>query len=995
MKKLFSLLTLALLTMSAWAQTTVTFDLTSQGGYENGQEVTTVTSGDVTITFDKGTNSNAPKYYTSGNAVRVYGGGTLTVTSTGSNAIAGVTFTFGSGDGSNAITSDVGTFTSPTWTGSASEVVFTIGGTSGHRRFAKVEVTLGGAVPTNKVDKPVFTPNGGSFPIGTSQEVTVESATENATIQLYKVVEGELEYVKDFFPSQDHTFYVTETTEYAAYAYKNGMDNSDTTHVTFTFYKPTCAKPTFTPGNGTSFVQGEELDVTISCATEGASILYTVNDEIKEGTAPVVVTLTESATITAVASAEGYNDSDEATASYTMVVPTTTGPVFALVSDINDLAAGDKIILVNSAENGAAVAMGPINSNGRNFLGKDVVVNNGQVQTEDASIITLEQNGDYWNLKTSDKYLYAPGGNNYMQLEDAVDGNGNANAAITVTADTTTIVFQGNGDRKIVRYNPNNGSPIFSCYAPTSSVTGAIYIYKATEEIIEVAAPTFNPAACEFEESIDVTINCATEGATLHYVVGNGDEQTATAPVTVTLTETTTITAYAELNGVESEYVEATYTLKEATGDITTLAQVNALADNTDFEFKGDAVVTAQQGSYLWLRDESGYGLIYGQINGASDVTFTNGQVLSQGWTATKTTYNGLTEYTGSQNVSASGNTNAELAAIQTITELSANMVNAYVQVLNVKSFTVSGKNVTATLSDGSTMVMYNQFSVEIPTAEGDYTVKGAVGRYAKNSTDQIQLYIISIEGYVPQTNDVNNIAEALALADNATFTMYNDVVVTYQNGKNLWIRDTEDNSGLIYGTLEGTFENGQVLSDGWIAKKTIYNNVPEFIEAEGIEAAGTETRDASPFERTTITNDNVNEYVILKDITVLTDTASTKRFYNAADSLVLYNQFNLTLDIENGNNYDVVGIVTIYYGKPELYIISVTEAAAAGLRGDVNDDKAVNISDVTALIDYLLNPATEINLANADCNLDSAINISDVTSLIDYLLSGSWPAAE
>jgi hypothetical protein len=61
--------------------------------------------------------------------------------------------------------------------------------------------------------------------------------------------------------------------------------------------------------------------------------------------------------------------------------------------------------------------------------------------------------------------------------------------------------------------------------------------------------------------------------------------------------------------------------------------------------------------------------------------------------------------------------------------------------------------------------------------------------------------------------------------------------------------------------------------------------------------------------------------------------------------------------------------------------------------RGDVDVDGSVTISDVTALIDYLLNTeGSAISLSNADCNLDASINISDVTVLIDYLLSGSWP---
>ena len=56
--------------------------------------------------------------------------------------------------------------------------------------------------------------------------------------------------------------------------------------------------------------------------------------------------------------------------------------------------------------------------------------------------------------------------------------------------------------------------------------------------------------------------------------------------------------------------------------------------------------------------------------------------------------------------------------------------------------------------------------------------------------------------------------------------------------------------------------------------------------------------------------------------------------------------------------------------------------AKNAGLRGDVNGDGSVNISDVTALIDYLLsgNPSG-VNVTAADCNQDSSVNISDVTS--------------
>ncbi len=63
-----------------------------------------------------------------------------------------------------------------------------------------------------------------------------------------------------------------------------------------------------------------------------------------------------------------------------------------------------------------------------------------------------------------------------------------------------------------------------------------------------------------------------------------------------------------------------------------------------------------------------------------------------------------------------------------------------------------------------------------------------------------------------------------------------------------------------------------------------------------------------------------------------------------------------------------------------------------AVLRGDVNADGTVDITDVTMLIDYLLTGAAGgIDTEGANCNGDSTVDISDVTVLINYLLTGSW----
>ena len=71
---------------------------------------------------------------------------------------------------------------------------------------------------------------------------------------------------------------------------------------------------------------------------------------------------------------------------------------------------------------------------------------------------------------------------------------------------------------------------------------------------------------------------------------------------------------------------------------------------------------------------------------------------------------------------------------------------------------------------------------------------------------------------------------------------------------------------------------------------------------------------------------------------------------------------------------------------------VTATFVLMPEIRGDVNGDGSVNISDVTALIDYLLSGnASGINLSAADTNQDTNVSIADVTALIDYLLSGTW----
>lgn len=131
------------------AASTESVDFSAQG-YSNQQAISSYNGTNFTVTFDKGSNSNAPKYYTSGTAIRCYGGNTFTVTS--SSDISEIALTFGTGGDSNTISTDVGTYAEPVWSGTAQSITFTIGGSSGNRRIKAIDVTFGGGSSYTTVD---------------------------------------------------------------------------------------------------------------------------------------------------------------------------------------------------------------------------------------------------------------------------------------------------------------------------------------------------------------------------------------------------------------------------------------------------------------------------------------------------------------------------------------------------------------------------------------------------------------------------------------------------------------------------------------------------------------------------------------------------------------------------------------------------------------------------------------------------------------------------
>lgn len=123
------------------AGTSVTLDLASLG-LENATEVGTQTVSPITFAFSAGENSygNAPKYYTSGTAVRCYPANTITISGKKIVKIEVVKPDYGH---KLSISADSGSYENDVWTGEAETVVLTFDptATSGQTRLSSLVVT--------------------------------------------------------------------------------------------------------------------------------------------------------------------------------------------------------------------------------------------------------------------------------------------------------------------------------------------------------------------------------------------------------------------------------------------------------------------------------------------------------------------------------------------------------------------------------------------------------------------------------------------------------------------------------------------------------------------------------------------------------------------------------------------------------------------------------------------------------------------------------------
>ena len=282
---------------------------------------------------------------------------------------------------------------------------------------------------------------------------------------------------------------------------------------------------------------------------------------------------------------------------------------------------------------------------------------------------------------------------NLTQSDGELGGSGSAR---TWTGEVPTLVLTVNGNTQIGTMN--------------------VTIAKANANA--PAAPVIE-GETPFVGSTEVTITCATEGASIYYTTDGSDPTTEStlyeAPFTIN--EAVAVKARAYSNGG----VASTITTKEfvKTPEIASATAFYNYEGTGEFIFTGNLVAIAQTGNYLYAQDEAKGVLIYGTI----DQTYEMGDKIPAGFHAKKGAYHGapqMTNVTGMQE--ADEQTTIEPIEL-TLSQITLDNYSRYAVIKNVKY--EDGNYVVG----NETMTIFDRFGIEFTPEEGKtYDIIGVSG---------------------------------------------------------------------------------------------------------------------------------------------------------------------------------------------------------------------------------------------------------------------------
>lgn len=402
---------------------------------------------------------------------------------------------------------------------------------------------------------------------------------------------------------------------------------------------------------------------------------------------------------------------------------------YVKVTSAADLTSGTYLIVY---EDGSLAFNGGLET--LDAVGNSIAVtisNNTIPSSAEVDAATFTYDADAGTLKSASGYY----------IGQTSDANGLASSATNAYTNTVTIDADGNADivssgGAYLRYNAASNQTRFRYYkSSTYSSQKAIQLYKKSGEVAPTLPTPVISGDSPFSGSTTVTISCDDTEAEVRYTL-DGTDPTAESTLyqaSFTISETTTVKAKAfkgeEFSNVASKEFKKTVS-------VATIAEYKELGDNTTFVFTGNVTVTYVNGRNLYVKDDTGSALIYGN----EDFTgFEQGQVLASNWTATTTRYNGLLEAKNPSSLAATEQTVEVSPVDKNVNAITTANDNEYIIVKNVTISAVDNRNFTITDANGNTITGRTYFTdVDHPTdLDSKYDITCVVSEY--NGT--VQLY--------------------------------------------------------------------------------------------------------------------------------------------------------------------------------------------------------------------------------------------------------------
>lgn len=452
--------------------------------------------------------------------------------------------------------------------------------------------------------------------------------------------------------------------------------------------------------------------------------------------------------------------------------------------------------------------------------------------------------------------------------------------------------------------------------------------------------------------------------------------------------------AWADKTTGDISYVMLPTVIKQA-GDTSTvegvtIAEYQNLANDAEATFRNPVTVLAQGGANLWVKDNTGYMLVYGSVG----KSYEQGDVIPAGFSGTKVTYNGEPELKNPKGFKAPSGEETVTPEELALTADNISHANFGHYVL-VKGATINTSALTITDAAGNTVPYFNNMAAQLPKdLTKKYNVYAIVGSHYNGTTKKVDYQLLPVnvtfeDGTALPVDPVADINALYGLSTGVKGMISAELSVIYQNGSYMWVKDA-NTYGLVYGYLTNKFANGDKIKN-LVAHWVTYDGYKEIIP---VDESAVKSGEGAPVEAQEVALEDVSLDMVHQYITVpgvaltATETAGTYTGNDGTVDLQVFNKFANDVKIpENlaGKKFRITGFVAKY--KTQLQFIPVeVKDEAAGTLGDINGDGEINVSDVTALINKILGTSDYSNEV-CDINADGEINVSDVTALINMIL--------